>query len=88
MEKNGQGQNVQVPVVRPDQAKSKPKIAHQPIPSSRYNELLRVIEELGKDVKPSYAGSKNAGERLRKGILHARALVRDCLLETERNARK
>lgn len=101
-------------VQRPDQNKSKPKTSHQPLPSSRYNELLRVIEELGKDVKPTYAGSKNAGERLRKGtgtkdvsiscvlnikfkfflcrtfkgILHARALVRDCLLETERNARK
>ena len=52
---------------RPDQNKPKPKISHQTIPSSRYNELLRVIEELGKDVKPTYAGSKNAGERLRKG---------------------
>ena len=58
---------MQAQVVRPDQNKPKPKISHQPIPSSRYNELLRVIEELGKDVKPSYAGSKNAGERLRKG---------------------
>ena len=54
-------------VPRPDQNKPKPKIPHQPMPSSRYNELLRVIEELGKDVKPTYAGSKNAGERLRKG---------------------
>ena len=88
MEKNGQVQPAQVQATRPDQSKAKPKIPHQTIPSSRYNELLRVIEELGKDVKPTYAGSKNAGERLRKGILHARALVRDCLLETERNARK
>ena len=59
------GQQVQIP--RPDQNKPKLKMPHQPIPSSRYNELLRVIEELGKDVKPTYAGSKNAGERLRKG---------------------
>jgi hypothetical protein len=56
-------------VTRPDQNKPKPKMPHQPMPSSRYNELLRVIEELGKDVKPTYAGSKNAGERLRKGGL-------------------
>jgi hypothetical protein len=63
------GQQVQVQTSRPDQNKPKPKISHQAVPSSRYNELLRVIEELGKDVKPTYAGSKNAGERLRKGKL-------------------
>ena len=33
----------------------------------KYAELLAVIEELGKDIRPTYAGSKNAAERLKKG---------------------
>lgn len=35
---------------------------------SKYTELLAVIEELGKDIRPTYAGSKNASERLKKGL--------------------
>jgi len=54
---------------------------------SKYADLLAVIEELGKDIKPTYAGSRSASDRLKRGILHARALVRECLIETERSAR-
>ena len=57
---------------RPEPQKAKTKITHQPVSPTRYNELLRVIEELGKDVKPTYAGSKNAAERLRKGEIKFR----------------
>uniref|UniRef100_H2XTI2 Cyclin-dependent kinase 2-associated protein n=1 Tax=Ciona intestinalis TaxID=7719 RepID=H2XTI2_CIOIN len=57
------------------------------IPQSKYADLLAVIEELGKDIKPTYAGSRSASDRLKRGILHARALVRECLIETERSAR-
>ncbi|XP_016302050.1 cyclin-dependent kinase 2-associated protein 1-like, partial [Sinocyclocheilus anshuiensis] len=46
-----------------------------------------IIEELGKEIRPTYAGSKSAMERLKRGIIHARGLVRECLAETERNAR-
>uniref|UniRef100_UPI00398F2687 cyclin-dependent kinase 2-associated protein 1 isoform X2 n=1 Tax=Pristiophorus japonicus TaxID=55135 RepID=UPI00398F2687 len=56
-------------------------------PQSKYAELLAIIEELGKDIRPTYAGSKSAMERLKRGIIHARGLVRECLAETERNAR-
>ncbi|XP_072443739.1 cyclin-dependent kinase 2-associated protein 1 isoform X1 [Chiloscyllium punctatum] len=56
-------------------------------PQSKYAELLTIIEELGKDIRPTYAGSKSAMERLKRGIIHARGLVRECLAETERNAR-
>lgn len=56
--------------------------------AGKYTELLAVIEELGKDIRPTYAGSKNASERLKKGIMHARALVRECLIETERCSRQ
>ncbi|XP_067910630.1 cyclin-dependent kinase 2-associated protein 1 isoform X2 [Heterodontus francisci] len=57
------------------------------VPQSKYAELLAIIEELGKDIRPTYAGSKSAMERLKRGIIHARGLVRECLAETERNAR-
>ncbi|XP_021575019.1 cyclin-dependent kinase 2-associated protein 1 isoform X2 [Carlito syrichta] len=56
------------------------------VPQSKYAELLAIIEELGKEIRPTYAGSKSAMERLKR-IIHARGLVRECLAETERNAR-
>ena len=34
---------------------------------SKYGELLNVIEDLGREIKPTYAGSKMAQERLKKG---------------------
>ncbi|KAI1881973.1 hypothetical protein AGOR_G00245700 [Albula goreensis] len=57
------------------------------VPQSKYAELLAIIEDLGKEIRPTYAGSKTAMERLKRGIIHARGLVRECLAETERNAR-
>ncbi|XP_054160230.1 cyclin-dependent kinase 2-associated protein 1-like [Oppia nitens] len=53
--------------------------------TSKYAQLLQVIEELGKDIRPTYSGSKSSAERLKRGIIHARILVRECLIETERN---
>uniref|UniRef100_A0A8C5JXJ2 Cyclin-dependent kinase 2-associated protein n=1 Tax=Jaculus jaculus TaxID=51337 RepID=A0A8C5JXJ2_JACJA len=57
------------------------------VPQSKYAELLAITEELGKEIRPAYAGSKSAMERLKRGILHAPGLVREGLAETERNAR-
>ncbi|XP_032388353.1 cyclin-dependent kinase 2-associated protein 2 [Etheostoma spectabile] len=54
---------------------------------STYSELLSVIEEMSREIRPTYAGSKSAMERLKRGIIHTRALVRECLAETERSAR-
>ncbi|GBP39869.1 Cyclin-dependent kinase 2-associated protein 1 [Eumeta japonica] len=51
---------------------------------SKYAQLLAVIEEMGKEVRPSYSGSRSSAERLKRGIVHARILVRECLIETER----
>lgn len=56
-------------------------------PQSKYAQLLAIIEDLGKDIRPTYAGSKSSAERLKRGIVHARILVRECLMETERSAR-
>merc|ERR550532_3152725 len=58
-------------------------IAHM----SKYNQLLLVLDELNKDVRPAYAGSKASVERLRRGISHARLLVHESLIETERGSR-
>ena len=54
---------------------------------ARYQQLLKVVDELGRDIRPAYAGSKGAPERLKKGIHSARSIVRECLAETERQAR-
>ncbi|VDL88004.1 unnamed protein product [Schistocephalus solidus] len=50
----------------------------------KYAHLLQVIEEMGRDIKPSYANNKNAAERLKKNIHSARILVRECVMELER----
>nr|XP_045016050.1 cyclin-dependent kinase 2-associated protein 1-like [Jaculus jaculus] len=57
------------------------------VSQSQYAELLAIIEEPGKEIRPTYAGSESAMERLKRGILHAPGLVRECLAETGRNAR-
>ena len=54
---------------------------------SKYAQLLAVLEEINREIRPTYAGSRSAIERLKRGIVHARILVRECLIETERNAR-
>lgn len=36
---------------------------------STYSELLSVIEEMSREIRPTYAGSKSAMERLKRGIL-------------------
>ncbi|EDM12361.1 rCG48066, isoform CRA_d [Rattus norvegicus] len=36
---------------------------------STYTDLLSVIEEMGKEIRPTYAGSKSAMERLKRGVL-------------------
>lgn len=37
------------------------------VPQNKYAELLSIIEELGKEIRPTYAGSKSAMERLKRG---------------------
>nr|ACO11540.1 Cyclin-dependent kinase 2-associated protein 2 [Caligus rogercresseyi] len=61
--------------------------ALDPQSQSKYHQLLSVIEEMSKDIRPTYAGSKSSAERLKRGIIFARILVRECLVETERSSR-
>ena len=49
--------------------------------ASKYSQLLAVIEEIGKDIRPTYAGNKSSAERLKRGIVHARILVREVNIE-------
>ncbi|RZC34976.1 CDK2AP domain containing protein [Asbolus verrucosus] len=65
-----------------------PKVSQQQPGQSKYAQLLGVIEEMGREVRPTYAGSRSSAERLKRGIVHARILVRECLIETERSARQ
>jgi len=61
--------------------------ALDPASQTKYQQLLSVIEEMSKDIRPCYAGSKSSAERLKRGIVYARILVRECLVEAERSAR-
>ncbi|CAL1529207.1 unnamed protein product [Lymnaea stagnalis] len=54
---------------------------------SKYASLLAVIEDMGRDIRPTYAGNRSSTERLKRSIVHARILVRECLMECERSAR-
>ncbi|ESO87200.1 hypothetical protein LOTGIDRAFT_99981, partial [Lottia gigantea] len=56
-------------------------------PASKYGQLLGVIEDMGRDIRPTYAGNRTSAERLKRSIVHARILVRECLMECERSAR-
>lgn len=55
---------------------------------SKYAQLLTVIEELNREVRPSYGGSRGAAERLKRGIVHAKILVRECIIECDKIARQ
>lgn len=37
---------------------------------STYSELLSVIEEMSREIRPTYAGSKSAMERLKRGTFY------------------
>lgn len=41
---------------------------------STYSELLSVIEEMSREIRPTYAGSKSAMERLKRGIFFLKTL--------------
>ncbi|KRY07155.1 Cyclin-dependent kinase 2-associated protein 1 [Trichinella patagoniensis] len=63
-------------------------------PQSKYSQLLAVIEELGKDIRPTYSGNKMSAERLKRSIIHARILtcyswrVMKFSVSTQRNQQK
>ena len=54
---------------------------------ARYQQLLSIIDEIGKDIRPVYMGNKNSVERLKRAIASARVLVKDCQIECDRNTK-
>ena len=59
-----------------------------PTPVSKYSQLLAVLEEMSKDIRPTYSGSKSSAERLKRSIVHARILVREVLVEVEKASKQ
>ena len=54
---------------------------------SKYNQLLSVIQEMSKDVRPCYAGSKSSTERLKRAIIQAKQLVKEAIIESDKMSR-
>lgn len=42
---------------------------------STYSELLSVIEEMSREIRPTYAGSKSAMERLKRGTFFVTNII-------------
>ena len=55
---------------------------------SKYNQLLALIRDMEKDIRPSYACSKSSIERLKREINHGRLLIREALVEIERSSQR
>uniref|UniRef100_A0ACB8FZH5 Cyclin-dependent kinase 2-associated protein 1 n=1 Tax=Sphaerodactylus townsendi TaxID=933632 RepID=A0ACB8FZH5_9SAUR len=45
------------------------------VPQSKYARTSGHHRRIRKEIRPAYAGSKSAMERLKRGIIHARGLV-------------
>ena len=50
---------------------------------SKYDQLLMTLQEMNKDIRPSYAGSKMSVECLKRNITQARILIREALNESD-----
>ena len=50
---------------------------------SKYDQLLMTLQEMSKDIRPSYGGSKISVERLKRNITQARILIREALNESD-----
>ncbi|CAI2348867.1 unnamed protein product [Caenorhabditis sp. 36 PRJEB53466] len=53
-----------------------------------YEMLLKVIEEIGKDIRPTYTFNKLTGERLKRNIQAAKVLIKMCQQEAENDKKK
>ncbi|KAK0079458.1 hypothetical protein PV325_001246 [Microctonus aethiopoides] len=73
-------QSASSPASTPTAAVSAQVVVTSAPAQSKYVQLLNVIEELGRDIRPTYAGSRSSAERIKRGIVHARILVRECLI--------
>ena len=53
---------------------------------TKYNNILSVLHDMEKDIRPSYAGSKSSIERLKRGIVQCRLMIRETVAEIERES--
>ena len=53
---------------------------------SAYGQLVYLLQEMGREVRPAYAGNRASTDRLKRGVAHARLLVREAMVESERAA--
>ncbi|CAB3402009.1 unnamed protein product [Caenorhabditis bovis] len=53
-----------------------------------YQQLLNIIEEIGRDLRASYTFNKITTDRLKRNIINARVLVRGCLVDAENDKKK
>ncbi|KAI1290046.1 Cyclin-dependent kinase 2-associated protein 1 [Halotydeus destructor] len=49
---------------------------------TKYTQLLAVVEEMSKDLRSTYSGSKASSERFKRGIAQARIMLRECMHES------
>ncbi|KAI3420842.1 hypothetical protein GPALN_014461 [Globodera pallida] len=63
-------------------------VAQHGMPASKYQQLLLVVDELGRDIRPTYNASRNAQERLKRSIIQARVMVRECMAELEQQRKQ
>jgi len=55
---------------------------YEPTTLSKYDQLLLALQDIERDMRPSYAGSKTSLERLKRAITLARFLVKDAMSES------
>jgi len=48
---------------------------------TKYKQLLAVIDEMSKDIRSLYSGSKTSVERFKRLITQAKLLVKECLID-------
>ncbi|CAD6187843.1 unnamed protein product [Caenorhabditis auriculariae] len=65
-----------------------PTIQNLPPGSSNYQQLLALIEEIGRDIRPSYTGNKVCAERLKRSLIHARHLLKECVVDADNDRKK
>ncbi|CAJ0564808.1 unnamed protein product, partial [Mesorhabditis spiculigera] len=55
---------------------------------TKYQQLVFLINEIGKDLPQMYNGSKHCSEKVKRYLVHARILARECMMEADRERAK
>ncbi|XP_019853994.1 PREDICTED: uncharacterized protein LOC109583191 [Amphimedon queenslandica] len=67
---------------------TEPPALKKPALELRYNEFVKMVNDIGKDVKPAYTNSRSHVDRLKRNITTARGILRECLGELDRLSRQ